>query len=111
MIAILLIIAGIVIYIDETGSSGKNYPGIVIGATKIKKYYVVKFECDGEIKKVKTNWKKPDNSDGKLGKKVMVNYDERCPDICYLVNGKKGIIMILAGIALLCIEGIILALL
>ena len=106
-LATTLIVSGIGLYVKEITTKGENYFGTIIGADEKSGYYVVRFDCNGEIKTVIAKEKKPRNSEGKIGKSVMIGYDSMFPDRCSLINEKDSILLVLAGIALLFIGAVL----
>ena len=77
---------------------GETYKATIVGITKFDRYYIMKFECDGEIIEAKTIEGGLVNSKDKIGEEIEIEYNKENPEVCSIKGANRGYILIIAGI-------------
>ena len=93
-----LIIAGLWLMIKKSKIEGETYKATIVGITKFDRYYIMKFECDGEIIEAKTIEGGLVNSKDKRGEEIEIEYNKENPEVCSIKGANRGYILIIAGI-------------
>lgn len=93
-----LIIAGLWLMMKKSKIEGETYKATIVGITKFDRYYVMKFECDGEIIEAKTIEGGLVNSKDKIGEEIEIEYNKENPEVCSIKGANRGYILIIAGI-------------
>ncbi|MDU1911582.1 hypothetical protein [Fusobacterium sp.] len=94
----ILIAVGVWMMMKKSRMEGETYKATIIGITKFNRYYIVKFECDGEIIEAKTIEGGLVNSSDKIGKEIDIEYDRKQPKICSIKGANRGHFLIILGI-------------
>lgn len=93
-----LIIAGLWLMMKKSKIEGETYKATIVGITKFDRYYIMKFECDGEIIEAKTIEGGLVNSKDKIGEEIEIEYNKENPEVCSIKGVNRGYILIIAGI-------------
>ncbi|AVQ32040.1 MULTISPECIES: hypothetical protein [Fusobacterium] len=93
-----LIIAGLWLMMKKSKIEGETYKATIVGITKFDRYYIMKFECDGEIIEAKTIEGGLVNSKDKIGEEIEIEYNKENPEVCSIKGANRGYILIIAGI-------------
>ncbi|MEH1738985.1 hypothetical protein V6948_02185 [Fusobacterium varium] len=93
-----LIIAGLWFMMKKSKIEGETYKATIVGITKFDRYYIMKFECDGEIIEAKTIEGGLVNSKDKIGEEIEIEYNKENPEVCSIKGANRGYILIIAGI-------------
>ena len=93
-----LIIAGLWLMMKKSKIEGETYKATIVGITKFDRYYIMKFECDGEIIEAKTIEGGLVNSEDKIGEEIEIEYNKENPEVCSIKGANRGYILIIAGI-------------
>lgn len=93
-----LIIAGLWLMMKKSKIEGETYKATIVGITKFDRYYIMKFECDGEIIEAKTIEGGLVNSKDKIGEEIEIEYNKKNPEVCSIKGANRGYILIIAGI-------------
>ena len=93
-----MIIAGLWLMMKKSKIEGETYKATIVGITKFDRYYIMKFECDGEIIEAKTIEGGLVNSKDKIGEEIEIEYNKENPEVCSIKGANRGYILIIAGI-------------
>ncbi|CAK7038357.1 hypothetical protein [Fusobacterium varium] len=93
-----LIIAGLWLMMKKSKIEGETYKATIVGITKFDRYYIMKFEYDGEIIEAKTIEGGLVNSKDKIGEEIEIEYNKENPEVCSIKGANRGYILIIAGI-------------
>ena len=93
-----LIIAGLWLMMKKSKIEGETYKATIVGITKFDRYYIMKFECDGEIIETKTIEGGLVNSKDKIGEEIEIEYNKENPEVCSIKGANRGYILIITGI-------------
>ncbi|RGY67078.1 hypothetical protein DXA30_00480 [Fusobacterium ulcerans] len=95
-----LIAVGVWLMMKKSKIEAEIYKGTIVGLTKFNKYYIVRFECDGEI----TIEGGLLNSEDKVGEEIEIEYNKEQPEVCSIKGANRGYILIIAGIIFILIR-------
>ena len=99
-----LIAIGLWLMMKKSKIEAETYKGTIAGLTKFNRYYIVRFECDGEMVEAKTIEGGLLNSEDKIGEEIEIEYNKEQPEVCSIKGANRGYILIIAGIVFILIR-------